>query len=249
MSSTAAPGADQPLDADRRGLAEAHRDAEVGGQRRLDDLLLHLAVERHAAARSARRPGAGRSAGPARRAGRARRAARGRRSRGRARRRSPASAARTCARRGRPPVRRTVADPDAGEARGACRSGRPPPPGARRSPPCSKTPIAGDLASSSAPTASRSRTRTVPDEHPDVRDLLAGRPALDLEHAAGRRRPSRSPSARRQQVGDPGHERVDPGAGDAPSRRTPGGAAPPGVRSARPAAGLVERPRLERGGA
>ena len=39
-------GADRPLDADRRRLAEVDLEAEVVGQRRLDDLLLHLAVER-----------------------------------------------------------------------------------------------------------------------------------------------------------------------------------------------------------
>ena len=39
--------ADGPLDADRRRLAEVDADAVVGRQRRLDDLLLHLAVERH----------------------------------------------------------------------------------------------------------------------------------------------------------------------------------------------------------
>ena len=44
--STAAPAADRSLDADRRRLAEVDVDAEVGRQRRLDDLLLHLAVER-----------------------------------------------------------------------------------------------------------------------------------------------------------------------------------------------------------
>ena len=44
--STAPPGADRALDADRRRLAELDVDAEVVGQRRLDDLLLHLAVER-----------------------------------------------------------------------------------------------------------------------------------------------------------------------------------------------------------
>ena len=38
--------ADQSLDADRRRLAELDVDAEVGRQRLLDDLLLHLAVER-----------------------------------------------------------------------------------------------------------------------------------------------------------------------------------------------------------
>ena len=38
--------ADRPLDADRRRLAEADVDAVVARQRRLDDLLLHLAVER-----------------------------------------------------------------------------------------------------------------------------------------------------------------------------------------------------------
>ncbi len=37
--------ADRALDADRRRLAERHLDAEVGGQRGLDDLLLHLPVE------------------------------------------------------------------------------------------------------------------------------------------------------------------------------------------------------------
>ena len=39
-------GAEGSLDADRRRLAEVDVDAEVGRQRRLDDLLLHLAVER-----------------------------------------------------------------------------------------------------------------------------------------------------------------------------------------------------------
>ena len=39
-------GADRPLDADRRRLAELDVDAEVVRQRRLDDLLLHLAVQR-----------------------------------------------------------------------------------------------------------------------------------------------------------------------------------------------------------
>jgi len=38
--------ADRALDTDRRGLAERHLDAEVTGQHRLDDLLLHLPVER-----------------------------------------------------------------------------------------------------------------------------------------------------------------------------------------------------------
>ena len=39
-------GADRPFDADRRRLAERDVEAEVVRQRRLDDLLLHLAVER-----------------------------------------------------------------------------------------------------------------------------------------------------------------------------------------------------------
>ena len=47
ISSTAAPVPDRPFDADRRALAEGDIDAEVGGQGRLDDLLLHLAVQRH----------------------------------------------------------------------------------------------------------------------------------------------------------------------------------------------------------
>jgi hypothetical protein len=34
-----------PLDADRRRLAEAHGDPVLVGERRLDDLLLHLAVQ------------------------------------------------------------------------------------------------------------------------------------------------------------------------------------------------------------
>ena len=45
--STACAGADRSLDADRRRLAEGDVDAEVVRQRGLDDLLLHLAVERH----------------------------------------------------------------------------------------------------------------------------------------------------------------------------------------------------------
>ena len=44
--STAVARADESLDADRRRLAELDVDAEVGRQRLLDDLLLHLAVER-----------------------------------------------------------------------------------------------------------------------------------------------------------------------------------------------------------
>src|SRR5215472_13870871 len=39
-------GADEPFDADRRRLAKADRETEVTGQRRLDDLLLDLAVQR-----------------------------------------------------------------------------------------------------------------------------------------------------------------------------------------------------------
>src|SRR5207302_8732201 len=39
-------GTDGPLDADRRRLAEVHFEAVVARERRLDDLLLHLAVER-----------------------------------------------------------------------------------------------------------------------------------------------------------------------------------------------------------
>ena len=39
-------GADRPLDADRRRLAEGRRRCRSRRQRRLDDLLLHLAVER-----------------------------------------------------------------------------------------------------------------------------------------------------------------------------------------------------------
>ena len=39
-------GPDRPLDADRRRLAEVDVEAELVRQRRLDDLLLHLAVER-----------------------------------------------------------------------------------------------------------------------------------------------------------------------------------------------------------
>ena len=38
--------ADRPLDADRRRLAERDREAVLVGERRLDDLPLHLAVER-----------------------------------------------------------------------------------------------------------------------------------------------------------------------------------------------------------
>ena len=45
--STAVADAGGPLDADHRRLAEPDLEAEVVGQRRLDDLLLHLAVERH----------------------------------------------------------------------------------------------------------------------------------------------------------------------------------------------------------
>ena len=52
-------GADRPLDADRRRLAEGDVDAEVVRQRRLDDLLLHLAVERDGRSPGGRRPGAG----------------------------------------------------------------------------------------------------------------------------------------------------------------------------------------------
>ena len=44
--STASPAAGRPLDVDRRRLAEPHLDAVVRGERRLDDLLLHLPVER-----------------------------------------------------------------------------------------------------------------------------------------------------------------------------------------------------------
>src|SRR5204863_6499248 len=40
-------GPGRPLDADRRGLAEFHVDAEVVRQGLLDDLFLHLSVERH----------------------------------------------------------------------------------------------------------------------------------------------------------------------------------------------------------
>ena len=39
--------AGQPLDADRRGVAELDLDAEVALERVADDLALHLAVERH----------------------------------------------------------------------------------------------------------------------------------------------------------------------------------------------------------
>ena len=46
MISTALARADEPLGADRRRLAELDVDAEVGRQRLLDHLLLHLAVER-----------------------------------------------------------------------------------------------------------------------------------------------------------------------------------------------------------
>ena len=41
-------GGDRSLDADRGGLAELGVEPELRGQRRLDDLLLHLAVERQA---------------------------------------------------------------------------------------------------------------------------------------------------------------------------------------------------------
>jgi hypothetical protein len=49
-----------------------------------------------------------------------------------------------------------------------------------------------------------------PREHPDVRDLLAGRPADDLEHAS-RDRPGGGASRRGQQPRDPGHDRLDAG--------------------------------------
>ena len=39
-------GANGTLDVDRRRFAERDVEAEVGRERRLDDLLLHLAVER-----------------------------------------------------------------------------------------------------------------------------------------------------------------------------------------------------------
>ena len=64
-------GADRPLDADRRVSAELDLEPNSLGQRRLDHLLLHLAVQRQRGLRRGRRAGR-RSAGPARRAGRAR---------------------------------------------------------------------------------------------------------------------------------------------------------------------------------
>ena len=106
-------GADRPLDADRGRLAELDVDAVLVGERRLDDLLLHLAVERHrqlrrdvVLAQVDQRVLLGEL-------GRARRAARLCRRGGGRRRRSPASAARSGARSsGVARAADRVADPD-----------------------------------------------------------------------------------------------------------------------------------------
>ena len=185
------------------------------GQRRLDDLLLHLAVERQqqiscrlVLAQVDQRILLGELR-------RARPAAHRRRSAGRAPRRSPASAARTCTRRpGCPRDAERVADPDAGQApqladlAGATRPAR------STTPPCSKTPIPVTLRC--LVTADREPVADPdgPAEHPDVRDLLPGRAALDLEDACrrrGLRGRRRRPAAGRSMPFD---QRVDPGSGD-----------------------------------
>ena len=169
MISTAAPVPATPLDADRRRLAERHVDAELLGERRLDDLLLDLAVERERPPRRGVVVAQRRSAGPARRAGSSATCSAPRSAglRGdddgleRRRRELPARVA------GRPRADR-VADPHVGQARRACRSGPRATARARRPPsPPSNTPIAVTFASRPSPTRP-GRARDGARAHADV---------------------------------------------------------------------------------
>ena len=85
--------------------------------------------------------------------------------------------------------------------------------------------------------AGRAERRPVADphgagEHPDVGDLLAGRAALDLEHRAGQRAVGVAGGGR-QQLGDAGDQRVDPGAGDGRAEEHRVHQRPPGLRGQR----------------
>ena len=76
---------------------------------------------------------------------------------------------------------------------------------------------------------SRSRARTRAREHAHVRDLLPGRTALDLEHRA-RDGPIGVALGGGQQLGDPGAQRVDAGAGDRRAEVDRVHQRPPGLR-------------------
>ena len=193
--------AGRPLDADRRALAERDRDAEVARERRLDHLLLHLAVERdgelavlaHAdqrvllgelRERDAQRAAVGGAARDDDRLERRRGEVTGRGDR------------RTAADR--------VADPHVGEP-----AEHPDPPRHERVAPHRRALLEhvdrGDLALRE-PVAGAQLAR----EQPHVRDLLAARRALDLEHRAGDRAAGRMLGG--EQLREAGDQVVDAGA-------------------------------------
>ena len=221
-----------PLDADRGRLAEADLQAVLVGQGRLDDLLLHLAVERQRELRrtsswrrsisgscSASWPSATCSAPSSAgrlgtttvsRVGGAKRCAASRRRGCRRRRRSGSRRAPTACRSGRRRPRRGLG--------GAAVERRD----------------RGDLALEPAAEAQPLPGAHGAGEHAHVGDLLARRAALDLEHRAGRGRPGVG-CGRRQQRGDAAAQRVHAGAGDGRPEEHRVHQRPPGLRGERPA--------------
>jgi hypothetical protein len=204
LDSLAAAG--RPFDADGRGLPERHGQAVLLGQGGLDDLLLHLAVERHehffayvVLAQVDQRVllgqlGQGRVqgaplAGPCRNDDglQARRGEVGR--------------------AGHPRLADRVADPHAGQAphlgdpaRGHVR-------------PAIQAPVVEDRDRRDLVVGDLGPGPQRPREEPHVGDLLAGRAALHLEHRPGQRAVRVLPGGR-EQLGDAPAELGHPGAGN-----------------------------------
>ena len=225
-------GADRPLDADRRRLAEGRprcrtRSASVA----CDDLLLHLAVQRDATSRcrtsSWRRSISGScSASWVSAACSAPRSARSHRHDHRLQGRRRELAA------GRAPRRRhadRVADPDVGRAPTACRSGRP-----ARSAAGGRAAVEdadrGHLRRPSpAPKRTRSRTRSVPANMPRrTRSSRPPAPRSTLKTVPDDRAVGVA-VGRRQQLGDAVDQLVDPGAGDGRAEQHRVHQRPPGL--------------------
>jgi hypothetical protein len=205
-------GPDRPFDAQGGGLAERHLQAVVAGQGGLDDLLLDLAVQRHRQLPPAvvlaqadqrvllvqlgERDPQGRLV--------ARAAGDHDRLQGRPGERR--------GRRGRPRLADHVADldgaqpPDLGDLPGG--DGRAPDGRAAvEHADGGDPPLRASWEGQPVPDADRAR------EHPHVGDLLTGRSPFDLVHRA-RHRAVGAALGRRQQLGDPGQQRLDAGAGD-----------------------------------